>query len=68
MNWDSWLEPKNSLMAAETGLALIISWGIRLSDSARLRRSFTARSTRTSPTRNWFSAISPTERMRRLPR
>ena len=23
MNWDSWLEPKNSLTAADTGLALI---------------------------------------------
>ena len=29
MNCDSWLEPKNSLTAAATGLALIISWGIR---------------------------------------
>ena len=68
MNWESWLEPKNSLITAETGFALISSWGIRVSASARLRRSFTARSTRTSPTRNWFSAISPTLRMRRLPR
>jgi glycine dehydrogenase len=57
-----------SLMAALTGLALIRSCGIRLSDSAWFRRSLTARSTRTRPARNWFSASSPTERTRRLPR
>ena len=34
MNCDNWLEPKNSLIAADTGLALIRSCGIRLSDSA----------------------------------
>jgi hypothetical protein len=32
MNCDSWLEPKNSLIAALIGLALIRSCGIRLSD------------------------------------
>ena len=68
MNCDNWLEPKNSFMAAATGFALIMSWGIKPSESAILKRSFTARSTRTSPTRNWFSAISPTERTRRLPK
>ncbi|MCY1351056.1 hypothetical protein D9M69_373100 [compost metagenome] len=68
MNCDSWLEPKNSLIAAATGLALIRSCGIRPSLSAMDRRSLTARSTRTRPTRNWFSAISPTQRTRRLPR
>src|SRR5690606_29966184 len=54
MNWDSWLEPKNSFTAAATGLALIRSCGIRPSLSAMDRRSLTARSTRTRPTRNWF--------------
>ena len=68
MNCDSCEEPKNSLIAAEIGLALIRSCGIRFSVSACDRRSFTARSTRTRPARNWFSASSPTERTRRLPR
>src|SRR3989454_460235 len=68
MNCDSWLEPKNSLIAAEMGFALMRSCGMRFSDSACDRRSFTARSTRTKPARNWFSASSPTERTRRLPR
>src|SRR5436190_1279867 len=68
MNCDSCEEPKNSLIAAEIGLALIRSCGIRFSDSAWLSLSFTARSTRTRPARNWFSASSPTERTRRLPR
>jgi hypothetical protein len=68
MNCDSWLEPKNSFTAAATGFALIISCGIRPSDSASVSRSLTARSTRTSPTRKAFSAISPTLRTRRLPR
>ena len=60
MNCESWLEPKNSLIAAETGLALIRSCGIRFSLSACESRSRTARSTRTRPERNWFSASSPT--------
>ncbi len=60
MNCDSCEEPKNSFTAAATGLALIISCGISGSVSAIVRRSFTARSTRTSPTRKAFSAISPT--------
>ena len=68
MNCDSCEEPKNSLIAAETGFALIRSCGIRFSLSACERRSRTARSTRTRPERNWFSASSPTERTRRLPR
>src|SRR5690554_275009 len=68
MNWESWLEPKNSFTAAATGLALIRSCGIRPSLSAMDKRSLTARSTRTRPIRNWFSAISPTQRTRRLPR
>ena len=68
MNWESWLEPKNSFTTAETGFALMISWGISPSDSARLSRSLTARSSRTSPILNWFSTISPTLRTLRLPR
>ena len=28
MNWESWLDPKNSWMAAMTGLALIRSCGM----------------------------------------
>lgn len=32
MNWDSWLEPKNSLIAA-TGRILIRTWGVMLSAS-----------------------------------
>ena len=68
MNCDSWLEPKNSFTAAATGLALMRSCGIKPSDSASDSRSFTARSTRTRPTRNWFSAISPTDFTRRLPK
>ena len=68
MNCDSCEEPKNSFTAAATGFALIISCGISGSDSAIVRRSLTARSTRTRPTRKAFSAISPTLRTRRLPR
>ena len=68
MNCESWLDPKNSLIEAATGLALMISCGIRFSASASDSRSFTALSTRTRPRRNWFSTISPTERTRRLPR
>src|SRR2546427_6666253 len=34
MNCDSWLEPKNSLIAAEMGFALMRSCGMRFSDSA----------------------------------
>ena len=60
MNCDSCDEPKNSFTAAATGFALIMSCGIRPSLSASVSRSFTARSTRTRPMRNAFSAISPT--------
>jgi hypothetical protein len=68
MNCESCDEPKNSFTAAATGLALIRSCGVKPSASASDRRSLTARSTRTRPMRNTFSAISPTERTRRLPR
>ena len=59
MNCESCEEPKNSFTAAATGFALIISWGMSGSLSAIVRRSFTARSTRTRPTRKAFSAIRP---------
>ena len=68
MNCESCDEPKNSLTAAATGFALIMSCGLISSLSASVRRSLTARSTRTSPMRNATSAISPTQRTRRLPR
>ena len=58
----------NSLTAADTGFAFISSCGIRPSCSAVVRRSLTARSTRTKPTRKTYSAISPIQRMRRLPK
>ena len=60
MNWESWLDPKNSLITAETGLALIRSWGISVSISLRLIRSLMAVSMRTRPIRYWFSSNSPT--------
>ena len=44
------------------------SCGISPSDSARLNLSLTARSTRIRPSRNAFSAISPTDLTRRFPR
>ena len=49
INCDNCDEPKNSLMAAATGFELIKSCGDKLSVSAELRRSLTARSTRTKP-------------------
>ena len=68
MNCESWLEPKNSLMAAVTGLALIKSCGPNSSASALLNLSLTALSTLIRPTLNWLAVISPTERTRRLPK
>ncbi len=68
MNWLSWDEPKNSFTTADTGLALMRSWGIRFVMSEIDMRSLTARSMRVRPTRNWFSRSSPTLRTRRLPR
>ncbi len=68
MNWLSWEEPKNSFTTADTGLALIRSWGMSWAMSEMDMRSFTARSMRVSPTLNWFSSSSPTDRTRRLPR
>ena len=51
MNCDSWEEPKNSLTTAETGFALMRSWGIIVSISWRLIFSLMARSIRTRPMR-----------------
>ena len=68
MNCESWDEPKNSLITAVTGLALIRSCGMSVSISCRLMRSLMARSMRTRPMRYWFSSSSPTARTRRLPR
>ena len=68
MNCHSCDAPKNSFSAAEIGLELIRSCGISASVSAWPRRSFTAFSMRARPERYWFSASSPTQRTRRLPR
>ena len=70
MNWESWLLPKNSFMAAMTGLLLIRSWACTglLGSCAMLNFSLMARCTRTRPTRKPFSRSSPTDRTRRLPR
>ena len=66
MNCDSWLVPKNSLMAATTGRMLISVWGVMASTSWVVMRSRTTRSMRERPMRTWFWISSPTERMRRL--
>src|SRR5947207_3109216 len=68
MNCESCDDPKNSFTTAETGFALMRSCGIRFVMSEMDIRSFTARSIRVRPTRNWFSSSSPTDRTRRLPR
>ena len=68
MNWLSWLEPKNSLIAATTGRMLIRVCGVIASTSWVVMRSRTTRSMRERPTRTWFWISSPTERTRRLPK
>src|SRR6202158_3201330 len=68
MNCDSWLPPKNSLMAATTGRMLMSSFGVAFSGSTMDMRSRTTRSIRSSPTRNCCLMSSPTARTRRLPR
>ena len=68
MNWESWLDPKNSLMAAVTGFAFIRSWGPSSSASAILSLSLTALSTLISPTLNWLAVISPTDLTLLLPK
>ena len=66
MNWESWLVPKNSLMAATTGRTLMSDWGVMASTSWVVMRSRTTRSMRDRPMRTWFWISSPIERMRRL--
>ncbi len=66
MNWESWLVPKNSLIAATTGRMLIRVCGVIASTSWVVIRSRTTRSMRDNPMRTWFWISSPTERMRRL--
>ena len=66
MNWESWLVPKNSLMAATTGRMLMSVWGVIASTSCVVMRSRTTRSMRDRPMRTWFWISSPTERMRRF--
>ena len=69
MNCDSCEDPKNSLIAAMTGLELIRSCGIAESMSWWTDIfSLIARSILTRPMRNWFSRSSPTQRTRRFPR
>ena len=68
MNWLSWLDPKNSLIAATTGRMLIRVCGVIASTSWVVMRSRTTRSMRERPTRTWFWMSSPTERTRRLPK
>ncbi|SHV72512.1 Uncharacterised protein [Mycobacteroides abscessus subsp. abscessus] len=54
MNCDSWLVPKNSLIAATTGRMLIRVCGVIASTSCVVMRSRTTRSIRDRPTRIWF--------------
>jgi len=61
LNWDSCEEPKNSDRGRHR-FALIISWRHDGFASAMVRRSFTARSTRTKAMRKAFLGISPTLR------
>ena len=68
MNWESCEEPKNSLMAATTGRALIRLAAVTVAASQMVIRSLMIRSIRISPIRNWFWRSSPTARTRRLPR
>ena len=69
MNCDNCDDPKNSRIAAITGLAFTRSCGIAVDISwYTLIFSLMARSMRTRPMRNWFSSNSPTARTRRLPR
>ena len=68
MNCESWLEPKNSLIAATTGRALIRLADVTVAASVMVMRSLMIRSMRIRPMRNWFCSSSPTARTRRLPR
>ena len=68
MNWESWLVPKNSLIAATTGRMLIRVCGVIASTSWVVIRSRTTRSIRARPSRTWFWMSSPTVRRRRFPK
>jgi len=68
LNWESWLRPKNSRMAASRGRLLMSLAGVAVSGLPITIRSRTPRASRASPTRNWSARSSPTVRMRRLPR
>ena len=68
MNWDNWLEPKNSFIAAVIGFALIKSAGPNSSASAMFNLSLTALSTLNKPTLTWLATISPTDLILRFPR
>ena len=69
MNCDSWDDPKNAWITADTVRALTRSSSEIFSGSElMLIRSLTSRAMRDRPTENWFAISSPTERMRRLPR
>jgi len=76
MNWESWLEPKNSLMAATTGRALINDAEVTVVGSLMVMRSLMIRSMRIRPIRNWVlqqlahrahAAVCPGGRCRRRP-
>ena len=60
MNCDSWLEPKNSLMTADTGFALMSSWGIGPLGLRKTQTLLDCPLHPHQPMRNWFSTISPT--------
>ncbi len=53
MNCESWLVPKNSLMAATTGRMLMSVCGVIASTSWVVMRSRTTLSIRERPTRTW---------------
>ena len=54
MNWESWLVPKNSLIAATTGRMFIRVCGVIASTSWVVIRSRTTRSIRARPRRTWL--------------
>ena len=68
MNWESWLEPKNSLIVATMGLMEMRSWGLIVSASFSDIRSLAILSMRVKATFSWLVSSSPTERTRLLPR
>ena len=61
MNWDSCELPKNSFIAAATGLMLISAWGVIPSWSWIVILSLTTLSILDNPILNWFCKSSPTD-------